>query len=439
MTSSRFPIAHATLLIFLVACAVGFVVVGSANLTPKDDAEQYLSIAGHLAHGGGFADDGGPTMVREPMYPAFVAAVFRVTGDNPFVVLVVQALLLGILAAGTFLLARQTMPEVWAAFAGLAVIPLLSAYVGLFLSEMLAACLILAAACTLAAADRRRLPWRFLIAGALLGLAALTKAIVLFFVPIAALAIIVRGRTDFRRALVHAGVLVAAFTIIVFPWMLRNREHFGVLQIASRGGLVLYVRASRTELPPHDRHLLMAQSILGDRLIAKFSPDILGKQALLDGAESMWVEFAALRASGISDQDVNARFGHKAIAIILRHPFAYATDTIQEFFLLNMLAMPVVDMRELLVTGHPSLPDVVKDVIVALLRLVNFVWIALIGYGVWSSRKNPALFWPAFIVVYWNLIHMAIDAIPRYAVPILPLYLIIAVVAIRRLALRRLT
>lgn len=430
------------ILLFLLGSAVGFAVAGGASLAPRDDAAQYLSIAEHVAHGLGFSYEGAPTMIREPMYPALIAAIFRITGDSRFAVLIFQSFLLGAIAAGTFTLASRTLPSRWAIAVGAAVIPMIAAYAGLFLSEMLAACYVLASAHALSAADRRPTAWNFAVAGALLGGAALTKSVALFFVPLAIIAIVVRGRSDFRGAVARAALFSAAFIIIVSPWMLRNQERFGVTQIASRGGMVLYVRANRTELSPHDRHLLMAQAILGERLTAKFSPDILDKRQLLDGSEAMSKASVSMNASGMTDADIDKSLGRQAVATILRHPFAYATDTIQEFFLFNMLALPVVDMRALFTSGHPALPEVVKDLIVVILRLVNFAWIALAGYGVWTSRKEPALFWPTCLLAYWNLIHMAVDAIPRYSVSVMPIYMVFAATAalrlLERVRLRRL-
>jgi len=427
-----------TLTIFLLGSLVGFAVASRADLSPRDDAEQYLTIATHLADEGRFALDEGPTHFREPGYPTFVAAIFALSGGSRLAVLGVQALLLGVVAAGAFRLARRALPDAWALIVGLAVIACLAAYVGLFLAELLAAALALGAIFALDATDRRRDARAAAIAGTALGALALTKAIALFFVPLAALLLYIRGRTEPKRQIMRVALFCLVAAVLVAPWMLRNARLTGRPQIASRGGLVLWVRASRTEFSAHDRHLLMAQALFGDRLTAKVAPDVIGKRQALDGSEAMSKRYIAWRADGLTDAEVDAKFGQEAVGTILQHPIRYGIDAVQVFFMLNMIAVPVVDMRAFLATGHEALPALAKDAVVIALRLANITWIFLLASGLWAARKIPALTWPAALVVFWNLIYMAVDAIPRYAAPILPLTLTLATVAAHRIV-RRIT
>src|SRR5687767_14012838 len=63
------------------------VVLARRQMTLRDDAADYVRLAGLLAHGHGFGDTvlaagGGPTAFRAPGYPFFLGAVFRLTGDS---------------------------------------------------------------------------------------------------------------------------------------------------------------------------------------------------------------------------------------------------------------------------------------------------------------------------------------------------------------------
>lgn len=422
------------LLIFLVGMLSAGLWVAGTNVPVADDAAQYAEIAGNIAAGRGFSDTEGPTMLREPGYPVFLSGVMLFTGGSLPAAKFAQAALIGLVAMFAYLLAARRLPMPYAVAAGftVAVLPQISAYGPRLLSEPLAAVLMLLGLLMLDRMEARPKIADTLLTGTVLGMLVLTRAAALPLLPIAALLFGRRLRSrGAERPWRCALMLLASGALVILPWMLRNEAVFGRFQIASRGGLVAYVRASRTEFSGRDRLILHLQALFGDRLTAKTLPDVLEKRAALDGAEAMWSRYQALRKAGRSDAEIDLAFGGEAVRIVLRRPFAYLADFIQEFFLLNMIAAPYADTRALFAGTHPELPEALKDAVVILLRFLNFALIALIAWSLWRSRKTAAWFWPAVFIVYWNLIHMAVDAIPRYAVPILPLYAIFAAEAVR--------
>jgi 4-amino-4-deoxy-L-arabinose transferase-like glycosyltransferase len=59
------------------------VLPATTSLGPRiADERQYHELARNLADGRGFAFEAGPTSLRPPLYPAFVAAVWTVTGSR---------------------------------------------------------------------------------------------------------------------------------------------------------------------------------------------------------------------------------------------------------------------------------------------------------------------------------------------------------------------
>ncbi len=213
-----------------------------------DDMFQYDMLGRSLAAGNGYrwyakadverihqfidldfiTDDQDPrgveTSFRAPAYPAFLAGIYSVTGSGDvrlFAARLAQAALGATLAPMTVLLARRLFPkrEDIARFAGivLALYPLLVLYPLALATENLFIPLVLAGTLLLLrAAETGR--WReFLLAGAVFGLATLTRSVIFGFVPLAAVWIWLMAK-NWRGALLFAIAAVA----LVLPWTIRN-------------------------------------------------------------------------------------------------------------------------------------------------------------------------------------------------------------------------
>ncbi len=217
-----------------------------------DEQEYYL--AGHmLAAGHGFSFYDTFTWTRAPLYPLFVALIFLVAGVQVAPVLWVQAALstltlywLTTLAGrvpGRFLTERAARRGT--ALVGAFWLPF-TLFAQLLVSETLFLCLFVGVLVLLARwADRRavtdatpRAQWRLLAgAGALLGLAALTRSTALAFLPLAALWVAWIGRQGSvgRARLVAPALLLISAVLVIAPWTARNIAAYGL----SPGGPVL--------------------------------------------------------------------------------------------------------------------------------------------------------------------------------------------------------
>lgn len=175
---------------------------------------EYSLVAGH------------PCSARPPLYPAFLAGIYKLFGvENFFAVRIVQGLL-GLLAAVlVYPLARQMVDASvanWAA--GLVCFyPSLLGFGNLILSEILFTILLLAALLPLARHFRSGSIAPLIPFGALLGLATLTRSVLWPFFPFFMLYLFfaAKGRpwtTRVSAALVPA----AAFALVIAPWAIRN-------------------------------------------------------------------------------------------------------------------------------------------------------------------------------------------------------------------------
>ncbi len=236
--------------VFLIAFVVRLVpVLLSIHLAiGLDDMFQYDMLARSLASGNGFrwynqADlhliqklvnidtssvqydpRGVLTTFRAPLYPAFLALIYRLVGSGSlrfFAARLVQAAVGALLIPLTFALARRLFPEDeriarWAAW-GMAFYPMLVIFPLALATENLFFILFLASLLSLVLAAQTRRTRYFLLAGFLLGLTALTRSSVL---SVAALVVLwgwfllrLRAKTLF---------FLLALLLTVFPWVLRN-------------------------------------------------------------------------------------------------------------------------------------------------------------------------------------------------------------------------
>lgn len=212
--------------------------------TRTPDAWGYLKITSNLYLHGVFSADAGsekrPETRRVPLFPAFAAAIYKVAGPKPHLVVLALVLIGAASCLTTYGIAR----ELFSARVGLAAgyihafEPAGILYANQFLTDPLFVALFglhayFVVRCLKRAqrpgAERLRLAG---IAGVLLGLTALTRPTSVYFaVFLAPLLWIAGGAENLqggrRRALACWGVLSLAFLATTIPWMNRNHHVLG--------------------------------------------------------------------------------------------------------------------------------------------------------------------------------------------------------------------
>lgn len=195
---------------------------------------------------------GVPTSFRAPLYPAFLALVYWIAGTGAsrfFAARLAQTLLGALLAPLTWAAARTLLPggsdealrrrdrAAAAAAWAVACYPLLILYpFGLATENLFFPLALLAFLFLLRAADKPS-PVHFLLSGLLLGLAALTRSILL---PFAGLAVLWVWFSLKQRKGAVAAALV--FLAVVVPWMVRNSLlHHKPTSIETSMGYNLYL------------------------------------------------------------------------------------------------------------------------------------------------------------------------------------------------------
>jgi 4-amino-4-deoxy-L-arabinose transferase-like glycosyltransferase len=229
------------------------VVLATPHFKPRTDAADYDRMAVSLVQHGRFPDSievpaGGPTAFRPPLFPLALAGVYEVVGTgSPGTRWEAGRLFEAALGAATVLLICLIAGRLWGRKSQLASGVIAASYPPLALvgsslmSESLFIPLLLGAVLAgLVARDSAR-RWRWeVLAGLLLGLAALTRGNGIFLVvPLAFLVWTVRPRLSWR-ALRSPLIVIAAVLVTLVPWTIRNAESFHQLvPISTETGYLL--------------------------------------------------------------------------------------------------------------------------------------------------------------------------------------------------------
>ena len=174
-----------------------------------------------------------------PLYPYFLAGVNAIFGSL-VAIKIVQALLGSLVIPAVFRIGLRVFGSRTAAAAATlaAFNPELIWYSAHFWCETLFLALLWWAVERVMAADETSSIWAASGAGALFGLAVLTRETILYLLPLAALWL---ARSAPRRRLAPAMALLVVAAAVVAPWTVRNWKQFGAfIPVSTGGGLNLY-------------------------------------------------------------------------------------------------------------------------------------------------------------------------------------------------------
>ncbi len=267
---------HALIIAVLLG---GFAALASVRLPnyPNDhDATHYLCMAHNLVHHGVVSTQRTLTPQpwidawRSPGYPALLAAgVILVPGlyDIPLPAFLRAELLplkkwqigwLLLVAASAGVFAWRLTGSPWPGYVAGAIIaysPALMLFLNRFYSEFGAAVILFFFSLSFYWLVRRPRWWLFVLAGLLLAGGALTRAVLMYFWPLAVILLALlawRGALPWRRVAAGLVLFSLAFALPVGAWMARNHHYFGRWILTFRGGHVLDIRANHAVMTPKE-------------------------------------------------------------------------------------------------------------------------------------------------------------------------------------------
>lgn len=424
----------------LIAAAWSGLLATGFSYHATDDAQEYDQIAQNLAAGHGFSLSTAPpflpTMYREPFYPFFLSGIYRLAGHRYGAVQIAQIGLFVLTVLLVYQIGRHAFGETTGMLAALmtAVMPTLANFPSYLLSETLFTCVLVALVWVLQRlGPHAPLRW-YGLAGVLGGLGVLCKAVTAVWLGAIILAWMLmsrRPKTPRRLLALRCAAFLLSTSIVVVPWMLRNRACFGAgSSLALRGGRSLWARTQRLEYGPTQvAHTVVfsVSEFLGTSIFpdaAERPRDFLLKESTLANRTLM-----AWRAEGLSDPESDRRFRREALQQIRRHPVLYLAHSGLEwlkmcaFSYLPVLSEPRVEaVFQRLPSGR-----VILAAFRGLLRLLALPIMALAWFGAYVTRAQWRQWFPiALPIIAVTAVYSAFDAYGRYAVPLVPFYLIFA-------------
>lgn len=216
-----------------IALAAGLLRLGLLgvfhNLTTlHDDEREYDQIACNLVERNEFAvTPDNPTSIRPPLYPFFLATIYRVAGSSR--IQAVRIAQIG-LSLGTLFLVYGIGKVVYSEVVGLwaaalyGIYPSLLVYTNLFYTETLFT-FFLCLSCFFftKGIQSHSYSW-FGLAGLSLALAALTRSVMWLFPPVVALYLFFFWRVPLSRRIFAVLTMFFCFLVPILPWAIRNTQ-----------------------------------------------------------------------------------------------------------------------------------------------------------------------------------------------------------------------
>jgi 4-amino-4-deoxy-L-arabinose transferase-like glycosyltransferase len=382
--------------VFVVALAARLLLWASfafvdASRSLEGDGGGYYTLSRNLstAYGGSRSDLSELALHRPPMYPTVVGALLAV-GRNLKWALFFQCFVGAAVAVVTYYLARRVLSKNWAMVAGLvvAVDPVSVIHSNLLLTETLFAGLIAGAASLLLRTIERPTLAVAAAAGAVLGVATLTRPVSLYL-PILLVPLLlwrIKGQLKLRGLCVV--VLVAAFLVPVGSWAVRNR--------VVEGGLVVTTIDSYTMLHYRGR-------------------GALGAAIGMNRARERVAAIEAAYPPGLSAYEVAQRQFSDGFSMMVDHPKGAAEEYVKGFA--RTWTGPGTGQLAKLV---PAADSHAVDLLL-FIPLFLFLALAVLGVGrVW--RTNRDAFWLlACLIGYLALLSASTETYARFRVPMVPL------------------
>lgn len=242
-------------------------------------------------------------------------------------------------------------------------------------------------------------------AGALLGLATLTRAVLLLFPVGLAAHLIWSGR---RAGVQRALMLLAVYALVVSTWTVYNLARWNRLVIGGEGfAAFLYLGATGWDDP----------EVVDQRLT-----ETLGEEDPLPDQE----DFIAGAGSAILSDPlgyIGRRVGELIGAYLQPHGTAYYAGESLRDLTVNWLRAPSLDGLIALVRGD-AFPQKL------LLYVVHYGVLVTGVIGLWGYRRVQAAAPLVLFILYTTVIHLVLLALPRYIFPTMVIWSAFAAAAL---------
>jgi len=413
----------------------------SFNTAPKSDGEYYNQIALNLIEKHRFIYEIDNAVI-EPAYPVFISFIYLIFDRNSYdMVRIAQILLLFFSTLFVYLIAKRIFDEKTATLTSLAV----AIFYGFAISavkfnrEILILFFIVLLVYFLTESFFRRNGKWFFSSGVIVGILALSDVITQFLIiPLLVLLLLLLfKKTSFMRAVFLCFLMFVGFSMIAGSWSLANNVLMDTYSLTPRDGDALFARVSIMERVSENYFAYFVGHTFGYYFTDIFYPetDLLAYRDF-SGVINRKLELAG---EGYSAAEANGIMRREGLEKIANQPYKYFAMTVLDFIAFNNPIIPYKYENGLwgnsriymtfVGSGHKGLDGLIKTFAILLIRAAWFMFFLLAFYGFVKKR----LAWRKFAVIlliifYFNLTYSMVHAIPRYALPIYPLYIMFFVV-----------
>ncbi|RPJ44097.1 MAG: hypothetical protein EHM19_07315 [Candidatus Latescibacterota bacterium] len=240
----------------------------------RNDAPDYHRLATSLLAGDGYTRFGPdrPEALRFPLFPFFVAGIYRLAGPNPWAVFVVQVLMDCATCLMLFGVCRRHLSERQALAAAFfyAIDPALIRHCSELLTETVCVFLVVSAAFVFVPTGGRS-PATFgrrraLVLGGVAGLATLSRPVCLFLPVVAGGYLLLSHRNRLRVGAVRCAIMFATVGLVLTPWIVRNKTVFGYASLSYASG---YNLLWDVVVPMEMRHMKLGRAETQKALVAE--------------------------------------------------------------------------------------------------------------------------------------------------------------------------
>jgi 4-amino-4-deoxy-L-arabinose transferase-like glycosyltransferase len=407
------------------------------------DEAQYETLGWNLTVGHGYSLSLSapyePTAIREPVYPLFIALIYKIFGRQHLFIYIGQISIFCFSCILIFKIGKEVFGLQVAKCSALltSLCPTLASYSVIFYSEILFIFLLsLTVYFAILAKKTENIKW-FIAAGLTMGLMALTKVIMIFF-PIFIVAFFLLGRNkklNLARYTARIVIVIFFFAITLVPWILRNYCLFEIKNlISSRAEIVLLSRAMKTD---YSTKKIIIAYVYGfsEYLGSRFFPDAVEKASDFLHADDQVVYKIEndLLGQGYSQREASSILRKEAITKIKRHPFKYILQIPFEFFkMMSFMHIPLLNETNIIAKFVDlNYGLIILSSLKGAYKVVGYFIILFASIGIYIKRREWIRhFILLALILYVNLLYSLLYGYARYSIPLIPFYFMFSSVAL---------
>jgi 4-amino-4-deoxy-L-arabinose transferase-like glycosyltransferase len=385
------------------------------------DGAQYHEIAVGFLNGTPLSETNWATD-RTLGYPYFVTAIYAISNNSIWFVFAIQTLINILMIPMVYWSAREIFSSRRAGNLGAATFALSAISVAwasryLYTETLFTLFLLTSLMVFIKIWQSDSLKW-FFVLGILLGLATIVRSVLQYFIVIPILIILLQDRT-WRRKAILSGITIIGLVLIIAPFQLRNLNEYGHYTLSTISGNVLTKSMVTAKARADGTDYFQARDDLEfatrDDTPNPFDLSERNKSLGFSSLKENSVDFAILYVQGIIS-------------------FMIGTEKSSYLYVIFNQDRPVLDSPLNAETFSERIIRNIKDIkkeyfltpVLIVKLLIEYVAIALgLMILLRGKQKTMALLF-VLTIVYFILATGFMGRAPRYKIPVLPLYAILA-------------